>query len=162
MVDTGRRELLLAAGAAMAAAAIPGASAQTGSGTSGLSYRNVRNLVAALGAREVSAVELTNAAIARVEALDGKLNAVVVRDFDNARAAAAQADAALGHGERRPPPRIPMTLKEAFNVARLPTTWGLPAGKGRPVAEDAVAVARLKAAGAIILGKTNVPFMLAD
>src|SRR5882724_7486576 len=154
MMDRGRRDFLLGAAAAatLPAAAISSASAQTGSGTrtGGLAYRNVRDLVAALGAREVSAVELTNAAIARIEALDGKLNAVVVRDFDNARAAAAQADAALGRGERRPLLGIPMTVKEAFNVAGLPTTWGLPAGKGRPVAEDAVAVARLKTAGAII------------
>src|SRR5712671_181268 len=165
MMDRGRRDFLLgAAAAATLPAAISFASAQAGGGTktSGLAYRNVRDLVAALGAREVSAVELTNAAIARIETLDGKLNAVVVRDFDNARAAATQADAALGRGERRPLRGIPMTVKEAFNVAGLPTTWGLPTGKGKPVAEDAVAVARLKAAGAIILGKTNVPFMLAD
>src|SRR6267154_2560173 len=137
MMDSGRRDFLLGAAAAatLPAAAISFASAQTssGTGTGGLAYRNVRDLVAALGAREVSAVELTDAAIARIETLDGKLNAVVVRDFDNARAAAAQADAALGRGERRPLLGIPMTVKEAFNVAGLPTTWGLPAGKGRPV-----------------------------
>jgi len=125
-------------------------------------FSTVRELTAALASRRISATELTNQAIARIEALDGKLNAVVVRDFDNARAAAAKADAALGRGERRPLLGVPMTVKEAFNVAGLPTTWGVVSAKGQPMAEDAVTVARLKAAGAIILGKTNVPFMLAD
>jgi len=127
-----------------------------------LAYRDVRSLVEALATRQVSALELTNAAIARIEALDGKLNAVVVRDFDNARAAAAAADEALARGERKPLLGIPMTVKEAFNVAGLPTTWGLPSAKGRLVKDDAATIERLKAAGAIILGKTNVPLMLAD
>src|SRR5205807_757772 len=83
-------------------------------------------------------------------------------DFDNARAAAVAADQALARGERKPLLGIPMTVKEAFNVAGLPTTWGLPSAKGRLVADDALAVQRLKAAGAIILGKTNVPVALAD
>src|SRR5262249_22273265 len=125
-------------------------------------YRSVRELVAALAAREISALELTNAAIARIEALDGKLNAVVVRGFENARKAAAEADQALARGERKPLLGIPMTVKESFNVAGLPTTWGLTSAKGRVVADDALTVQRLKGAGAIILGKTNVPFMLMD
>ena len=55
-----------------------------------------------------------------------------------------------------------MTVKEAYNVAGLPTTWGLPMFKDWRALEDAAAVARLKAAGAVILGKTNVPLGLAD
>ncbi len=86
----------------------------------------------------------------------------MVRDFDRARAAAIEADRALARGERQPLLGIPMTVKEAFNVAGLPTTWGLPGMKEIPVTEDAVAIRRLKAAGAIVLGKTNVPAMLAD
>ena len=65
-------------------------------------------------------------------------------------------------GERRPLLGVPMTIKESFNVAGLPTTWGIPAAKDFAPTEDALAVARLKAAGAVILGKTNVPLMLAD
>ena len=57
---------------------------------------------------------------------------------------------------------LPMTVKEAFNVAGLPTTWGFPRGKDWRPAEDALIVARAKAAGAIVLGKTNVPVALAD
>jgi amidase len=119
-------------------------------------------LAAALAGREVSAIELCDAAIARIEALDGPINAVVVRDFDRALDAAKAADAALARGERRPLLGVPMTVKESFNVAGLPTTWGSPAFKGWIAPADAVAVARLKGAGAVILGKTNIPPFLAD
>ncbi len=127
-----------------------------------LDYRTTAELVAALAGRRTSATELADRAIARIEALDGALNAVVVRDFERARAAAAAADAALARGERRPLLGVPMTVKESFNVAGLPTTWGMPVFAGWRAAEDAVAVARLKAAGAVILGKTNVPFALGE
>ena len=116
----------------------------------------------ALAAGQVGAVALCEAAIARIEALDGPLNAVVVRDFDRAHRQAAEADAALARGERRPLLGVPMTVKEAFNVAGLPTTWGLPPFRDFVPRQDAVAVQRLKAAGAVILGKTNVPSALAD
>src|SRR5262249_523968 len=83
-------------------------------------YRNATDLVQALSYRQISARELLDAAIKRIEALDPKINAVIVRDFDRARAAA---DAALTRGERRPLLGLPMTVKEQFNVAGLPTTW---------------------------------------
>ena len=98
----------------------------------------------------------------RIEALDRHLNAVVVRDFDRARDAAIVADAALGRGERRRLLGIPITLKEAFNVAGLPTTWGFPQFKDFVPKEDAVIVSRVESAGAVLLGKTNVPLGLAD
>ena len=116
----------------------------------------------ALAAGQLSAAALCEAAIARIETLDGTLNAVVVRDFDRARRQAAEADAALARGECRPLLGVPMTVKEAFNVAGLPTSWGLPPFRDFVPQQDAVAVARLKAAGAVILGKTNVPTALAD
>lgn len=120
------------------------------------------DLVQALAERKVGALELTDAAIARIEARDAAINAVVVRDFDRARAAAKQADAALARGERRPLLGLPMTVKESNNVAGLPTTWGSPAFSGFTAETDSVAVARLKAAGAIVLGKTNIPPFLSD
>jgi len=55
-----------------------------------------------------------------------------------------------------------MTVKESFNVAGLPTTWGIPGAERIPVLEDAVAVVRLNTAGTIVFCKTNVPLMLAD
>lgn len=127
-----------------------------------LAYANVGELRALLDARKVSATELFEHATSRMEALDSRINAVVVRDFERARAAAREADVALARGERRPLLGIPMTVKESFNVGGLPTTWGLPTGRDWRATEDAVAVARLKAAGGVILGKTNIALSIAD
>ena len=125
-------------------------------------FKTATELVAALTARRVSAFELTKLAIARIEAQDPRINAICVRDFNRALDAARAADAALQRGERRPLLGVPMTIKESFNMVGVPTTWGMPAFKDFSPAQDAVAVARLKAAGAVVLGKTNVPFALAD
>src|SRR2546421_713260 len=85
------------------------------------------------------------------------------RDFlASAAATAAGADAALAKGERAPLLGVPMTVKESYNVAGLPTTWGFPAAKDFRPKEDALAITRVKAAGAVVLGKTNVPISLAD
>jgi amidase len=163
-----RRQLLTSAGTlavstAASAAILRGACAAGKSeDNNGVHYRSARDLAAALAARKVSSAELVDLAIARIEARDGRLNAVVVRNFERARLAAAEADKALARGERRLLLGVPMTVKESFNVAGLPTTWGIPTGKGFQPREDAVAVQRLKAAGAIVLGKTNVPLVLGD
>jgi amidase len=125
-------------------------------------YPTTKDIVAALEGRKVSAVELLDRAIARIETHDGKLNAVVVRDFERARSAAADADKLLARGERRALLGVPMTVKEAFNVAGLPTTWGIPGTEQIRASDDAVAVARLKRAGAVVLGKSNIAFLLAD
>jgi amidase len=127
-----------------------------------LDYRTAQELVALLAARNVSAVELVERAITRIAEHDGAINAVVVRDLDGARTAAKLADAALQRGDRRPLLGLPITVKEAYNVAGLPTTWGFPEAKDFRPAADALAVARVKAAGAVIVGKTNVPISLAD
>jgi amidase len=125
-------------------------------------YRKAGDLARSLQEKEVSALELTDQLIARIEALDGEINSVPVRDFARAREAAKAADAALARGERRPLLGVPVTIKESYNIAGLPTTWGIPAFKDFVAQEDALAVTRLKAAGAVILGKTNVPLGLAD
>lgn len=126
-------------------------------------YRTATALLDALRKRQVSALELTDAAIARIEAEDGRLNAVPVRDFDRARMAAREADAALGRGDAgRALLGLPMTVKESYNIAGLPTTWGIPGTQAIPVREDAVTVTRLKQAGAVILGKSNVSTALGD
>ena len=121
-----RREVLLAGGATVIADAVRsgrwgnGALAQQAptAGQSGWRYRSTVDLAAALKKRDVSAVELLDEVIARVEALDGRLNAVVVRDFERARAAAKAADLALARGERRPLLGIPMTMKESLQHRR--------------------------------------------
>jgi amidase len=132
-------------------------------GTSvGLDYCTTKELVGLLASRQISAVELFARAVARIEARDKQINAVVVRDFERAREAAKAADARLARGESGALLGVPMTVKEAFNVAGLPTTWGFAACKDFRPTEDALAITRLKAAGAVILGKTNVPISLAD
>lgn len=152
--------------ATMAATKLTPAFGQKGARSSApeqrLDYASVSDLRALLDARKISASELLEHAVGRIEALDSRINAVVVRDFERAKAAAREADAALARGERRPLLGIPMTVKESFNVEGLPTTWGLPMGRDWRAAENAVAVARLKAAGAVILGKTNIAFSIAD
>ncbi|QIO34673.1 amidase [Bradyrhizobium sp. 1(2017)] len=127
-----------------------------------LNYGSIGALLSALRARKVSASELLEHTIAGIEALDGPINAIIVRDFDRAKDAARAADAALGRGDRLPLLGIPVTLKEPFNVAGLPTTWGFPHFREFQPAKDALIVSRLKAAGAIVIGKTNIPIGLRD
>jgi amidase len=128
----------------------------------GFSYRSAMHMVAQLDGGKVSAVELVDQAIARIERLDGPINAVAVRDFDRARDAAKDADRRRAAGNRGPLLGVPMTVKESYDVVGLPTTWGFTEFKNNIAKEDAATVARLKAAGAIIVGKTNVPVALAD
>jgi amidase len=126
------------------------------------SFRTATELGAALRKREVSAVELAQDAIGRIERHDPKINAVCVRDFDRALSAARAADTARASGDERPLLGIPLTVKESYNVAGLPTTWGMPEQRNFRPTEDALAISRVKDAGLIILGKTNVPLGLGD
>ena len=119
-------------------------------------------LAKALADRQVSAAELCDEAIRAIETKDGPINAVVIRDFDRAREAAKAADAALARGESRPLLGVPMTVKESHHIPGLPTTWGVAQFKGWTPKTEAVGVTRLKAAGAVILGKTNIPPNLGD
>jgi amidase len=86
----------------------------------------------------------------------------VVRDFERARQHARAADLAMARGEAGTLLGVPITLKESINVAGLETTCGVPEWKGYVSAHDAPAAARLRAAGTVLLGKTNVPPVLAD
>jgi amidase len=126
------------------------------------SFKTAVELSAALKAKQVSAVELAQDAIGRIERHDGKVNAICVRDFERGLAAARAADEAIAHGEHRPLLGIPVTVKESYNIAGLPTTWGHVAHKDFTPSEDALPVTRVKDAGGVILGKTNVPVSLAD
>ena len=127
-----------------------------------MSFLTTTHLVAELRSRRISAAEALEQAIGRIEARDGDINGVVVRDFERARAAAAAADVALAKGDQRPLLGVPMTVKESFNVAGLPTTWGVGGADATRPLHDAVAVGRLKASGAVIIGKTNVSTHLGD
>ena len=125
-------------------------------------FASATELLAALRAGRVTSSELTDLYIRRIERHDGRLNAVVVRDFERARQRARAADEAAARAERAPLLGLPITLKESFNVAGLETTCGVPEWKGYVSPHDAPAAARLHTAGTVLLGKTNVPPMLAD
>jgi amidase len=125
--------------------------------------KSATEIAADLRAGRCSSRELVDAYMQRIERSAEALNAVVVRRFDEARAEASAADDARvkgrSHGQLA---GVPVTIKEAFDVAGLPTTFGHTDRAGHRAASDAVAVARLRAAGAIVMGKTNVPKDLAD
>ena len=116
----------------------------------------------ALLARSFSATDLLEATFARIDALNPRLNAIVAADRDAARAMAKASDARIANGAARPLEGLPITIKDAFDVAGLPSSGGLPAYRERVPSEDAAAVARLRAAGAVIIGKTNVPVFSGD
>jgi amidase len=128
-----------------------------------LPFRSATALAAAIRARRIGCLELLDLYLARVARLNPKLNAIVVMDVEAARKRARAADAALRRGTRWGRLHgVPMTIKESYDVAGLPTTWGDPALKANIAARDALAVERLKQAGVVLFGKTNVPLMLAD
>lgn len=164
MEETTRRQFLAGAGAlAASAVAAGGATTQRSTASAELGFRTAVDLAAGLRRREVGAEELTRYFIGRIEKHDPQLNAVVVRDFERALDAARAADAALARGDASGPLHgLPMTIKESFDVAGLPTTWGHPEAAGSKAPADAVVVERCKRAGAVFLGKTNVPLDLAD
>jgi amidase len=122
-----------------------------------LSARRIADLARA---RAIGCLELLDHFIARIERLDPRINAVVVRDFDRARDRARALDASADRSA--PLFGVPMTIKESCDVAGLPTTWGVPEMRGSIASTNAVAVDRLLAAGAVMFGKTNVPLMLND
>ena len=125
-----------------------------------LEFLSAGELARRVRSKEVSARELTELYIQRIERFDGDLNAVVVRDFERALEAADAADEALAGGQVLGPLHgVPMTIKEAYDIAGLPTTWGMPEFKDNLAKEDSETVKRFKAAGAHFMGKTNVPRM---
>src|SRR6266581_5236705 len=113
--------------------------------------------------RRVGCLELLDFFLERAERYNPALNAFVAWQVEPARERARAADAALARGEIWGPLHgLPMTVKESFNLAGLPSTWGNPPWKDKIAADNAVLVDRLLAAGAVIYGKTNVPLMLQD
>jgi len=113
-----------------------------------------------LDAGEVSAVEVVTACIARVEATDEQVNALPVRRFEEALAEAEAADAARARGEAGPLCGLPTTVKENLDLEGTDCTMGLAHRQGQPSERDAVFVGCLRAAGAVVLGKTNVPQLM--
>jgi amidase len=128
-----------------------------------LAFEPAVSLAGRIRGREIGCRELLEHFIARIERHDGAVNAVVVRRFEEARREADAADLALARGDATGPLHgLPMTVKESFHLAGTPTTFGFPDFRDNIARDDAVAVQRLKAAGAVIMGKTNVPPGLMD
>jgi amidase len=112
---------------------------------------------------DVSSLELLDVFLSRIERLDPALNAVVALDVERARKRASSADDARARGESWGPLHgLPMTVKDAFETEGLVTTSGAEELRGHVPQADASAVARLKAAGAIVFGKTNLPTYAGD
>jgi amidase len=112
--------------------------------------------------RELSSIDLLDATLARIAALNPSLTAVVGLDAETARLAARDSDCRIAAGEARPLEGLVITVKDSFDVAGLASTAGAPTYRERVPKVDAAAVARLREAGAVILAKSNVPAFTAD
>jgi amidase len=128
-----------------------------------LAYVSAVDLAKAIRRRELSSREALEYFLARIAALDGAINSVVTVDADRARAEAAAADEALARGEARGPLHgVPMTVKDSFQTAGMRTTSGAPELASFVPREDAWPVGRLREAGAVVFGKTNLPIYAGD
>ena len=128
-----------------------------------IAFLPATELAARIRARQIGCLELLDHFLDRVDRHNPRLNAIVVRDVERARARAEAADAALSRGDVWGPLHgVPMTFKESYDMEGLPTTWGLPEFADRPAERDSTVVRRMREAGAVPFGKTNVPVMLAD
>jgi amidase len=121
-----------------------------------------RDLRDKLVKRDLSSIELLAASLARIDRLNPSLNALVAFDHEAAKRAAEESDTRLARGEARPLEGLPVTIKDAFDVAGMLSCAGAPPLKERRPEHDAAAVARLRQAGAVILGKSNVPVYCGD
>ena len=117
--------------------------------------QSASELAKLIASKQVSATEVVDAHLARMDALNSQVNAVVRVLADEARSAAVEADRKVASGERIGPLHgVPVTVKENIDMAGLPTTWGVPALSGAVVPVDAPVVERIRAAGGIPIGRT--------
>jgi Asp-tRNA(Asn)/Glu-tRNA(Gln) amidotransferase A subunit family amidase len=123
---------------------------------------SARALGQAVTRGDISAIEAVEAAIVRIEAVNSKLNAVVVKRYDEARKEARALDVRRARGEALGPlAGVAVTVKECLDVAGTPSTFGLPSRAGLQSSADELHVGRLRQSGAIVVGKTNLAQMLA-
>jgi len=126
-------------------------------------FASARQVAAAIRAGHVSATEVLEAYLAQIASHNPALNAIITMDAERARERAREADEALARGELWGPLHgVPFTLKDAHATSGMRTTTGFPPLADYVPQEDSTVTARLKAAGGILIGKTNVPVMLAD
>lgn len=122
-----------------------------------LIFQDATALAALIRSGEVSPVEVMKAHLDRIEALDGKVNAIVTVATDARRAAKAAEAAVIAGDELGPLHGVPFTAKDSIDTAGVMTQRGSPIFRGRTPDTDATSVARMKKAGAILLAKTNLP-----
>jgi amidase len=123
-----------------------------------LTRKSARELAKLIRQRAVSPVEVIDAHLAVIEALNPKLNAIVTLAADQARDAARRAETAVMNDEPLGPLHgLPVAIKDVTHAAGIRTTYASPLYKDNVPDEDAEVVRRLRAAGAIILAKTNTP-----
>jgi amidase len=128
-----------------------------------LHWKSVDELANAIRCKEISARELLDLHLARIDLLNGKLNAIVTLNVEHARHQANLIDAATTRGEFKGPLHgIPITIKDSFETAGLKTTCGAPVWRDHIPQTNADAVQRLVDAGAVIFGKTNTPIYAGD
>jgi amidase len=126
-------------------------------------FATAAEMAAAIQKKTISARELVELTFQRIAAINPALNAIVWELRQPALARAAEADEALARGRVLGPLHgVPITIKESFAYRDSPNTWGLPGLKSVMSPRTATAIERLEAAGAIVVGKTNVPVMLGD
>lgn len=131
--------------------------------TTELHFLSACEIGSKINAKEISASEVLEHFMARIDRYNKDLNAVVVEVRERARQRARTADAALAKGESWGPLHgVPMTLKESFNLQATPTTWGNTGWTENIATEDAQAIKKLTTAGVNVHGKTNLPLMLSD
>ncbi len=120
-------------------------------------------MAAAIAKGELSPVDLIDWHLDRIERLNPSLNAFVTVQADQARAAASEArERIAAHGPRSPIDGLPFTIKDSFDVAGLPTRCGSLFQPDTPAAADSAVMRRMRHAGAVLLGKSNVPEFLAS
>lgn len=131
--------------------------------TSDILFQSAADQAGMIAQRAISASELLEEHLAQIQRCNPEINAIVTLDEEGARRRAREADAALARGEVWGPLHgIPMTVKDVYETAEMRTTSGFPPLSDYIPERDAVGVARLKAAGAIIIGKTNSPVLAMD
>jgi amidase len=125
-------------------------------------FATAREMLGALRAKRISAVELYDLHVARIERFNGPLNAIVIETFERGRREAAAADRRIAAGERGALLGLPMTLKESEQVGGLAQTAGIEELRDYRPGSDGEIARRVFEAGAALLGKTNVPVALGD
>jgi amidase len=128
-----------------------------------LPFHTAKQLASAIRKKKIGCAELLDVYLKRVEAYNPELNAIIASDVEGARKRAKAADRAVKKGGKLGPLHgVPMTIKESYDVAGYPTTWGDPAFRNNVAKTNSLVAQRMIDAGVNLFGKTNVPLHLMD